>query len=118
MNSLGDKIREQRKFKGLTQRELADLIGAKHNSVSDWENNKNMPDSNTIKLLMKALDIDANSLLGWKDTDSVKSEAKKLANDIIKNPKINKMLSLLVNMTDEDLSLVIAFIERLNKQNS
>ncbi len=118
MITLGDRIREQRIKKGFTQKQLAELIGAKHNSVSDWENNKNKPDSNTIKLLMKALDVDANSLLGYNDKETIKSDAARLADNIVNNPKINKMLSLLINMPDEDLSLVIAFIERLNKQNS
>ncbi len=118
MITLGDRIREHRIKRGLTQKQLAELIGAKHNSVSDWENNKNKPDSNTIKLLMMALDVDANSLLGCDDKEIIKSDAQRLADDILNNPKINKMLSLLINMPDEDLSLVIAFIERLNKQNS
>ena len=38
--SLGEKIKEYRKKKNMTQKELANLIGAKHNSISDWENNK------------------------------------------------------------------------------
>ncbi len=38
-------------------------IGAKHNSVSDWENNKNRPDAATIEFLCKALDITPNYLL-------------------------------------------------------
>lgn len=115
MIALGDRIREARKKRGLTQRQLADMIGAKHNSISDWENNKNKPDPNTIELLMKALDIDANSLLGWDNKEDIKSDAKELASEILNNPKINKMLSLLLNMPDEDLNLVISFIERLNK---
>ncbi|QNU66759.1 helix-turn-helix transcriptional regulator [Ruminiclostridium herbifermentans] len=118
MTTLGDRIREQRIKKGFTQKQLAELIGAKHNSISDWENNKSKPDSNTIRLLMKALEVDANSLLGYDDKESIKSEAAKLADNILNNPKITKMLSLLINMPDEDLSLVIAFAERLNKQNS
>lgn len=117
MVTLGDRIREQRLKKGLTQRQLAEMIGVKHNSISDWENNKSEPDSNTIKLLMKALDVDANSLLGWNDTENIKSEAKKLSDEILNNPKINKMLSLLINMPDEDLNLVTSFIERLSKNS-
>lgn len=112
---LGDRIREARKKKGLTQRQLADLIGAKHNSISDWENNKNNPDPNTIELLMRVLDVDANLLLGWDNKESIKSEAKKLADEILNNPKISKMLSLLLDMSDTDLNLVISFMERLNK---
>ena len=118
MVSLGDRIREARKKKELTQRQLADMIGAKHNSVSDWENNKNKPDPNTIKLLMKALDVDANLLLGWDNKENIKSDAKELAYEILNNEKINKMLSLLINMSDSDLNLVISFMERLNDQNS
>lgn len=46
--TFGEKIRDSRKAKGLTQKQLAENINAKHNSVSDWENNKNKPDPDTI----------------------------------------------------------------------
>lgn len=64
MNStFGEKIKEARKLKGFTQKQLAAKIGAKHNSVSDWENNKNKPDPDTIELLCGVLDITPNYLL-------------------------------------------------------
>lgn len=56
----GDRLRDARKRKGLTQRQLADMIGAKHNSVSNWENGLNMPDPDLIQNLCWALDVDAN----------------------------------------------------------
>lgn len=118
MISLGDRIREARKNNGLTQKQLADLIGAKHNSVSDWENNKNKPDPNTIKQLMKALNVDANTLLGWDNKENIKSDAKELASEILNNEKIDKMLPLLRNLSDSDLNLVISFMERLNNKTS
>ncbi len=49
--TFGGKIKEARKAKHFTQKQLAEKIGAKHNSVSDWENNKNKPDPDTIELL-------------------------------------------------------------------
>lgn len=61
--TFGKKIREARKAKGYTQRELANLIGAKHNSVSDWENDKNKPDPDTIELICGVLDLSPNYLL-------------------------------------------------------
>ncbi|MDO4438585.1 MAG: helix-turn-helix transcriptional regulator [Eubacteriales bacterium] len=61
--TFGSKIREARKAKKYTQRELANLIGAKHNSVSDWENDKNKPDPDTIELLCGVLDLSPNYLL-------------------------------------------------------
>ncbi|MEY8480898.1 helix-turn-helix transcriptional regulator [Lachnospiraceae bacterium 48-21] len=61
--TFGEKIKDARKSKNLTQKQLAEKIGAKHNSVSDWENNKNRPDAATIEFLCKALDITPNYLL-------------------------------------------------------
>ena len=67
--SFGEKIRESRKQKGLTQKQLADLIGAAHNSISDWENNKNKPDPDTIELLCGVLKITPNYLLASTEDD-------------------------------------------------
>ena len=61
--SFGEKIKDARKSKNLTQKQLAEKIGAKHNSVSDWENDKNRPDAATIEILCKVLNITPNYLL-------------------------------------------------------
>lgn len=61
--TFGEKIKEARKAKKLTQKQLADKIGAAHNSISDWENDKNKPDPDTIELLCGVLDMTPNYLL-------------------------------------------------------
>ena len=60
----GERLKSARTAKKLTQKELALKIGAKHNSISDWENNKNKPDPDTIELLCGVLDISPNYLIG------------------------------------------------------
>lgn len=67
--TFGEKIKESRKAQKLTQKQLADAIGAKHNSVSDWENDKNKPDPDTIELLCGALKITPNYLLKTSEDD-------------------------------------------------
>lgn len=67
--TFGEKIKESRKIQKLTQKQLADAIGAKHNSVSDWENNKNKPDPDTIELLCGVLNITPNYLLKSAEED-------------------------------------------------
>lgn len=74
--TFGEKIREARKAKKYTQKQLADKIGAKHNSISDWENNKNRPDPDTIELLCEVLDISPNYLLARSENEF--SPAEKL----------------------------------------
>lgn len=87
--TFGDKIKDARKQNKLTQKQLAELIGAAHNSVSDWENNKNKPDPDTIELLCGALKITPNYLLA--STDEVFTPAEK---NIIKKYRFISMYSI------------------------
>lgn len=61
--TFGSRLREARKAKQLTQKELAVQVGAKHNSVSNWENDLNKPDPDTIELLCEVLEVSADYLL-------------------------------------------------------
>lgn len=63
-STFGERLKTARKSKNLTQKELAQKVGAKHNSISDWENNKNKPDPDTIELLCGVLDMCPNYLIG------------------------------------------------------
>ena len=74
--TFGEKIKDARKSKNLTQKQLAQQIDAKHNSVSDWENDKNRPDAATIELLCKALDITPNYLLDASSGEYTPAEKK------------------------------------------
>ena len=58
--TFGERLRIARKEKQLTQKELAAKIKAAHNSISNWENNQNMPDPDTIQHLCWALDVQPN----------------------------------------------------------
>ena len=58
--TVGERLRRARKEKQLTQKELALKSNAKHNSISNWENDQNMPDPDTIQNLCWALDVQPN----------------------------------------------------------
>lgn len=67
--TFGERLKSARTSLKLTQKELASKINAKHNSISDWENNKNKPDPDTIELLCGILGITPNYLLGASNDD-------------------------------------------------
>lgn len=58
--TFGQRLRTARKSKKLTQKELASKINAAHNSISNWENDQNMPDPDTIQNLCWALEVEPN----------------------------------------------------------
>ena len=55
MVTLGDNIRKARKKMGLTQEELASVIGVTSQAVSRWESGAGMPDISMLIPLAKAL---------------------------------------------------------------
>ena len=57
-NELGEKIRQIRKSKGLTQEQLAEQIGIDNKHLSRIEKGRHMPTYNIIKKLAAVLDFD------------------------------------------------------------
>lgn len=69
--TFGMRLKKCRKAKGLTQKELAALIGASYASISNWEKDQNVPDGNKILLLIKALDVQPEELVGRYDLNQL-----------------------------------------------
>lgn len=69
--SFGMQLRRARKNKKMTQKELADGVGARHNTVSNWEADRNRPDPETIRALCALLEVDSNY---FYETDPVESQ--------------------------------------------
>lgn len=57
IKSLGWNIRQARKEKGLTQQELADIVGVSQNAICEFENDKYLPSLRNWVILDKTLNI-------------------------------------------------------------
>ena len=62
MNILGNSIKELRKNKGLTQKDLANLTGFKQNTISNHENGKRQLDETDIHTYARALNVEPQLL--------------------------------------------------------
>ena len=69
--SFGTQLRLARKRKGLTKKDLADAVGARHNTVSNWEAGRNQPDPDTVRALCALLEVDSNY---FYETEAVESQ--------------------------------------------
>lgn len=64
MKIFGKRLREFRKEKKLTQKELAEQIGIKQNSYSDWETGKNEPSLENLVKLADLFEVPLDWLFG------------------------------------------------------
>ena len=70
---LGNHIKHYRNEKGLSQEELAERVYVTRQSISNWENNKNYPDINSLVLLSEVFEISIDNLIKG-DLEQMKKE--------------------------------------------
>jgi transcriptional regulator with XRE-family HTH domain len=64
--SIGTTILRLRKGKGITQEQLAGMIGVSAGAVSKWETGNSTPDIALLAPLTRALDTSLNELLSFE----------------------------------------------------
>jgi transcriptional regulator with XRE-family HTH domain len=65
---LGDRIRELRTKRGMTQKELADILGVTDAAIGMWENARREPDVEHIKKMAAIFGVTTDYLIGQADT--------------------------------------------------
>lgn len=70
---LGNHIKHYRNEKGLSQEELAERVYVTRQTISNWENNKNYPDINSIVLLSEIFEVSIDNLIKG-DLEEMKKE--------------------------------------------
>lgn len=71
--TLGQKLADLRKQKGLSQEELANVMAVSRQAVSKWENNLSSPDTANLLRLAELLEVDVNTFLCAEHTEPAES---------------------------------------------
>lgn len=90
---LGTKIRELRKQKQLTQRELGELINVTDKAISKWERGNGYPDMATIPLLAKALDVSPSVFFIVEEQEEMEKPQQMMENTLEYARKVEGMKS-------------------------
>lgn len=78
---VGKRIRYFRKKKGLTQKELGELIGRTHNTVSNYETGTISPEQDALFAISRALDCTLDDLFPLGEGDDSLDRAVSLSDD-------------------------------------
>ncbi|MCL8495902.1 helix-turn-helix domain-containing protein [Apilactobacillus sp. F1] len=77
----GDRLKQQRKIKNLTQDDVAAKLNVSRQTISSWENEKSYPDIKSLTALSDMYDISLDTML--KEDSGMKEFIEK--NDLRKN---------------------------------
>lgn len=90
--SMGAFLAELRKEKGITQRELAEILNVSDKTISHWERDENSPDLSMIPLLAEFFGVSCDELIKGKrkaennSSDShLSSNVTQLSENFVKN---------------------------------
>lgn len=117
MATTAERIKQLRKKKGISQSELAALIGVKNNTVSTWERGTRKPDFEALHLLSDYFEVSFEYILGSSDKEearvkptqkeldtlalsSIADEIKEITEKYSRlSDKSQKMIDALINAT-------------------
>ena len=88
----GSTIKTLREQKGITQAQLADLLGVSSKAVSKWETGKGFPDITLIEPLAKALSVSVMELLSGDTVINTNASANILRSKFYVCPICNNII--------------------------
>lgn len=109
---LSETLKRLRDYRGITQAELAQILGITQQAVAKWERNKSEPDSSGLKQLSKYFGVSIDYLLDNEEKKSFFNEDE------------TKLIHNYRNLDGDGRSLLLEFIGLLrlhskkNKNNS
>lgn len=103
MSTFGERLRDLREEKGISQKDLAEFLSLANSTVSQYEADKRDPDSSTLKKLADYFAVTLDYLLGRSDIRNPQ---------ILSDPEVISLIRAHQKMTPEQR----AKWERINKE--
>lgn len=94
LNNFSENLKSKRKQLGLTQKELASIVGVSVRTIQNYENKKTIPTSAVMESISIALNISLNRMLGINELNSRKKSIDTLN-------KIDSLLLFINNAVEE-----------------
>lgn len=110
--TIGERIRELRLSKGMTQEELGNKIGSIKQTINKYENGTitNIP-TEKIEAMAKVFQVSEAYIMGWEEEED--PEVRELKEYMHKNPEIKVLFSTAKDVKPEDIRLVIDMLKRM-----
>lgn len=110
-----NRIKDLRKSKNLSQKELADILFVNQTAVSQWEREVTTPTKETLIKLSDFFGVSVDYLLGREDSPNIPYNPDTVAamEEAFERPEMRALFSVSKNATKEDIEKTIAILKAL-----
>lgn len=110
-----ENLRALRQARGLSQFDLAKLIGSSQSSITAWECETREPDFKTIQRLADFFQVPMSALLPSDDTIS-QDYVSSVAEALHQNQKLKLLFDHARYMSEKDLDAVLMFVSAIQRK--
>lgn len=107
-SDFAERLTQARRNRGLTQIQLAELIGSSQRAISHYETIAEFPPTNVLVALAQALDVSSDELLGLKPP-----KHQPRVRDDPESRRLWKTFQLVAGLPERDRRAVIRLIQSL-----
>lgn len=101
---------------GLTQNDLAKLIGVRQVTISAWERGYREPNFEACEKLADALNVPLSAIIIPTEKSADEGLVRAVADSMHNDPKRRLLFSLQLNASPEDLDFVNTFLQRIAEE--
>jgi len=113
MKKLGQKIKEYRFRKGITQEELANFVGTTKASISNYERGHRNPPYNVLCAIAETLEVDSEELLAYMTEKNNAEDIPSSQADSKRPRRVKKLLAAFYKLSDEAQLIAIERVQEL-----
>lgn len=110
MNTFGSILRNLRKEKGISGKELADILKVHKGSISNWETDRRSPDKEMLNTIAEYFNVSVDYLLGRTDEKTLHIEEKKKLDPGVKTIAAKK-INVNEDLPDEAIEKINEYIK-------
>ena len=102
--AFGENLKNLRKQKGLSQAQLAEIIGMSAKNITKIETGKSFPRAENINKLLKLFNVSENVLFSGSDKFEIKQNSNKI-----------EALKIINNASDKHIKIYLSMLKQLRE---
>jgi transcriptional regulator with XRE-family HTH domain len=122
--TFGERLKELRKQKGITQQELADILKVGRPTVAGYETKGKQPDFEKLAMLCKYFNVSSDELLGRQNIQAIDQSDEltiwigKLLRPVNDESFQQKFIHMLSRLDEKDWNTIEKMVSYLNEEKA